>query len=179
MSVSPSSHHCHPVERKAWDLNPHDPVGVARFSKPARRAVSGYLPYVSVDPLGIEPRFPACRAGVVPLDHEPLCGVDRKGIEPFTPTLQESVAPLEHASPSLQEVRPGIEPGPRPYHRRVQPKHLQTIFLMLLHITDWHLITVRQANRSSISTVKVIPDGVEPSLSWVSSRRLSRWTTGS
>lgn len=26
---------------------------------------------------------------------------------------------------------------------------------------------------------KVIPDGVEPSLSWVSSRRLSRWTTGS
>ena len=34
------------VKRKAWDLNPHDPCGVARFSKPARRAVSGYLPYV-------------------------------------------------------------------------------------------------------------------------------------
>ena len=82
--------------------------------------------------------------------------MDRKGIEPFTPTLQESVAPLEHASPFLQEVRPGIEPGPRPYHRRVQPKHLQTI-----------------------SQQQVIPDGVEPSLSWVSSRRLSRWTTGS
>ena len=31
-------------KRKAWDLNPHDPCGVARFSKPARRAVSGYLP---------------------------------------------------------------------------------------------------------------------------------------
>lgn len=40
MSVSPSSQ-----KRKAWDLNPHDPK-VARFSKPARRAVSGYLPYV-------------------------------------------------------------------------------------------------------------------------------------
>lgn len=26
---------------------------------------------------------------------------------------------------------------------------------------------------------RVIPDGVEPSLSWVSSRRRSRWTTGS
>ena len=25
----------------------------------------------------------------------------------------------------------------------------------------------------------VIPDGIEPSLSWVSSRRLNRWTTGS
>ena len=33
-------------ERKAWDLNPHDPK-VARFSKPARRAVSGYLPFSS------------------------------------------------------------------------------------------------------------------------------------
>ena len=27
---------------------------------------------------------------------------------------------------SLKEVRPGIEPGPRPYHGRVRPKHLQT-----------------------------------------------------
>jgi hypothetical protein len=27
-----------------------------------------------VDPLGIEPRSPACRAGVVPLDHEPASG---------------------------------------------------------------------------------------------------------
>ena len=30
-------------QRKAWDLNPHD-LAVARFSKPARPAVSGYLP---------------------------------------------------------------------------------------------------------------------------------------
>ena len=33
-----------------------------------------------------------------------------------------------HAGPSFREVRPGIEPGLRPYHRRVQPEHLQTIF---------------------------------------------------
>jgi hypothetical protein len=26
----------------------------------------------------------------------------------------------------FREVRPGIEPGLRPYHRRVQPEHLQT-----------------------------------------------------
>jgi hypothetical protein len=32
-------------QRKAWDLNPHD-LAVARFSKPARPAVSGYLPNV-------------------------------------------------------------------------------------------------------------------------------------
>ncbi len=66
MSISPSSR-----KRKAWDLNPHDPK-VARFSKPARRAVSGYLPYISVDPPGIEPGFPVCRTGVFPLGHEPL-----------------------------------------------------------------------------------------------------------
>ena len=50
MSISPSSR-----KRKAWDLNPHNSRGVARFSKPARRAVSGYLPYLSVEPPGIEP----------------------------------------------------------------------------------------------------------------------------
>ena len=33
-----------PARRKAWDLNPHDPK-VARFSKPARQTVSGYLPF--------------------------------------------------------------------------------------------------------------------------------------
>ena len=66
MSISPSSR-----KRKAWDLNPHDPK-VARFSKPARRTVSGYLPYMSVDPPGIEPGFPVCRTGVFPLDHGPI-----------------------------------------------------------------------------------------------------------
>ena len=104
--------------------------------------------------------------------------VDRMGIEPNAPTLQGSVAPLEHASPFLfwllspcdqrsasvpvatgdrarLKVRPGIEPGPRPYHGRVRPKHLQT-------------------NRN-----QVIADGVEPSLSWMSTRRRNRWTTRS
>src|SRR4051794_19150082 len=33
------------VQRKAWDLNPHDSFGIARFSKPARPTISGYLPY--------------------------------------------------------------------------------------------------------------------------------------
>jgi hypothetical protein len=55
----------------------------------------------------------------------------------------------------LPEVRPGIEPGLRPYQGRVRPKHLQTKF---------H---------------QVIADGIEPSLSWMSTRRLSRWTTRS
>ena len=53
------------------------------------------------------------------------------------------------------EVRPGVEPGLRPYHGRVRPEHLQTF------------------------STKVIPDGIEPSISWMSARRLCHWTTGS
>ena len=46
MSVSPSGHVIRHTKRKAWDLNPHPREG-ARFSKPARPTVSGYLPYIS------------------------------------------------------------------------------------------------------------------------------------
>ena len=49
---------------------------------------------MSVDPPGIEPGFPACRAGVVPLDHEPIDSVDLMGVEPITPILQGSVASI-------------------------------------------------------------------------------------
>ena len=49
---------------------------------------------------------------------------------------------------------PGIEPGLPPYRGGVLPKHLQTFY------------------RS------VIPGGVEQPLSWLSPRRLRRWTTG-
>ena len=31
----------------------------------------------------------------------------------------------------LSEVRPGIEPGLRPYHGRVLPKHLQTVISVI------------------------------------------------
>ena len=94
------------------------------------------------------------------------------GVEPIAPTLQGSVAPSgmqarwtsagftpadvryrRWCGGPRSEVRPGIEPEPRPYQGRVLPKHLQT-------------------------AVSVIPGGIEPPISWVSSRRLCRWTTG-
>ena len=44
-----------------------------RLSRAARPTVSGYLPsFLSVDRRGIEPRFPGCRPGVVPLDQQPV-----------------------------------------------------------------------------------------------------------
>ena len=107
-SVSGNQHRTRP-QRKVWDSNPHDPR-VARFSKPARPTLSGYLP----SSLG--------------------CQVDRMGVEPIAPTLQELVAP--NGMPAhlffnfkSREVRPGIEPGLLPYHGSVRPKHLQTMLL--------------------------------------------------
>ena len=113
--------------------------------------------HISVDRPGIEPGSPARRAGVVPLDHQPVYRrVDRTGVEPTASTLQgSSRPPVGPCQPISQEVRPGVEPGLPPYRGGVLPKHLQTI------------------------SATVIPDGVEPALSWLSPRRLCRWTTGS
>jgi hypothetical protein len=79
--------------------------------------------------------------------------VDRRGVEPRLPGCKPSVLPLNE-QPMYQEVRPGIEPGPPPYHGGVLPEHLQTV-------------------------VSVIPGRIELPFSWVSSRRLRHWTTGS
>ena len=79
--------------------------------------------------------------------------VDLMGVEPTTPTLQGSVAP-NGMQARVEEVRPGLEPDLPPYHGGVLPQHLQTI-------------------------VSVIPGRIELPISWVSSRRLCHWTTGS
>src|SRR5574341_625942 len=39
-----------------------------------------------VDPFGLEPKIPACRAGVMPFHHEPVAGLT--GIEPASCTRQ-------------------------------------------------------------------------------------------
>jgi hypothetical protein len=106
ISVSPSGQ-----KRKVGDSNPHDPK-VARFSGPARRAISDYLPLISVDPPRVELGSPPRQSGVFPLDHEPE--VDRMGIEPTTPTLQGSVAPdgmqAQYVERSVRELNPVFRP---------------------------------------------------------------------
>ena len=108
-----------------------------------------------MDPPGIEPGSPACRAGVVPLDHEPVRLSGPDGNRTQRTDLAKVSRLLGTCQPICREVRPGIEPGLRPYHGRVRPQHLQTI------------------------RYQVIADGVEPSLSWMSARCLNRWTTRS
>ena len=52
-------------KRKARDSNPHGPK-TARFSKPARQALSGYLPYSAQVRPGIEPDLRPYQGRVLP-----------------------------------------------------------------------------------------------------------------
>ena len=67
-----------------------------------------------------------------------------KGNRTLLTDLARICRPLGTCQP-ISEVRPGIEPGLRPYHRRVLPQHLQTLSLSdrgwnrtidLLHVTQ-------------------------------------------
>ena len=131
ISISPSRPLwavCHQAEGKGFE--PLSPLRESRVSSAVRPTISGYLPYSSVDQPGVEPGLPACRAGVVPLDHKPISSrsVDRRGVEPRSSGCDPDVVPLDQ-QPLFREVRPGIEPEPRPYQGRVLPQHLQTAFV--------------------------------------------------
>ena len=118
--------------------------GVARVSKPARRAVSGYLPYFHrVESRGIEPRFPPRQGGVFPLDHDPVSGAPGKRT-PIT-WVQAKCLPVRPASRVLK--RSVRESNPvsvltmdvcyrntyRPF-RKSDPRWNRTI--TLLHVTQ-------------------------------------------
>ena len=90
-------------------MNPHGGEA-ARFSKPARRAVSGYLPYsVQWTGRGIEPRSPRCKRGIFPLDEPPMFsdpGWNRTIT--FLHVTQVS-SPLDHGI-KLSVTEVGVEP---------------------------------------------------------------------
>ena len=110
--------------------------------------------------------------------------MDPPGIEPGSPATPELVSSRWTMSPFIQwtgrgvEPRsPGCKPGSRPvgrsrpFVRQRSVRELNPAFgLTKDGVRPKHL----QTNRH-----QVIPDGIEPSLSWMSARRLSRWTTGS
>ena len=85
----------------------------------------------------------------------PLHRVDRTGVEPATPTLQGSVASWEHASPFFSIG---------PFGNRTRSPSLPRRCA---------------AGTPTDHFTSVIPAGIEPALSWLSPRRLRRWTTGS
>ena len=105
-------------------VEPSSPRGEPTFQiGPANRI---RLPSVGVDPLGIEPRFPACRAGVVPLDHEPA-RVDRRGLEPRFLACETSVFPLDEQPALRQRSARDLNPARRPTKAVCRPQHLQTV----------------------------------------------------
>ncbi len=143
------------VKRKAWDLNPHDPK-VARFSKPARRAVSGYLPYVF-----------KCQ------------WTDRE----LNPDFRHARAVSSRWTISPKSSGPD--------RSRTDHTDLARISRLHRHAGPFIERSVRESNPISVLTTdvcyrntyrpisKVIADGIEPSISWLSPRRLCRWTTRS
>ena len=143
-------------QRKAWDSNPHPRrARTALANRPGQPYPATFR--IFSGPTGNRTRISShARAGVVPLDHEPVRISGPAGeSNPDFLVAKPGVFPLDQQPIYLSEVRPGIEPGLPPYRGGVLPKHLQTNF------------------------ASVIPDGIEPSLSWMSPRRLRRWTTGS
>ncbi len=89
------------------------------------------------------------------MDHQPETSSGLDGSRTHLTDLAGVSRLLGTCQPVESEVRPGVEPGLPPYRGGVLPKHLQTV------------------------SPRVIPGGVEPPLSWLSPRRLRRWTTGS
>ena len=198
MSISPSSR-----KRKAWDLNPHDPK-VARFSKPARRAVSGYLPYMSVDPPGIEPGFPVCRTGVFPLDHEPsvvsspfqpatiphlpfILGLESTlgvahppkagahGAPDISATFASGFSSSAHSGPAGESNPDLLVAGQVSSRWTSRPSFKRSVRESNPVPVPTTYVCCRNTYRPS---VQVIPAGVEPALSCTSRRRLRHWTTG-
>ncbi len=77
--------------------------------------------------------------------------------------------PQRHAGPSYcREVRPGIEPGLRPYHGRVLPEHLQTILWSdpgwnrTTHTRSFLLHVTQASSPLDHGIVAVTEVGVEP-----------------
>ena len=127
-----------PCQRKAWDLNPHGGKA-ARFSKPARRAVSGYLPYLG-GPTENRTRISATLGR----------RLSRWTMSPFAfsgPAGESNPDLLVAGQASsrwtsrpcfLSEVRLGIEPSLPPYQSGVQPQHLQTTVFSQCSDPGWN-----------------------------------------
>ena len=155
MSVSPSSRFSRCHQRKAWDLNPHDPFeshGLA--NRPGKPYPATFPIYLWTDRESNSDLRHA-RAVSSPWTISPFISVERRGVEPRLPGCKPSVFPLDQ----------------RPNFVQRSVRELNPVFR---HTTA---ACCRNTYRPCFQSV--IPDGIEPSFSWMSTRRLRRWTTGS
>ena len=120
ISNSPSSR-----ERKVGESNPLQPRCRGDWLAPSFLSQFGYLPYQwthrESNPDYQSAELVSSRWTMSPLDFS-----GPHGSRTHHTDLARVSRPQRHAGPFVGEVRPGIEPGLRPYHGRVRPKHLQT-----------------------------------------------------
>ena len=133
------------------------PTSGNRFSRAARPTVSGYLPICQWTHRESNPDSQTASLVSVPLDHEPVaCSVDRRGVEPRSPGCKPGVFPLDQ-QPVVGSQR--------------SVRELNPAFLLTKEACGRNTYRPVVQHRSRME--------LEPSLSWMSPRRLDRWTTGS
>ena len=166
ISISPSGHVIQHTKRKARDLNPHLHGGrTALAERPGQPYPATFQ--ISVDRPGIEPGSPACRAGVVPLDHQPVF-VQWTGWESNPPHR-----PCKGQSP------PRNMPA-RTFKRSVP--ELNRGFLLTTEVccqNTYRPFCVSDPDQRNPQAGTPSVPGIEPALSWLSPTRLGHWTTGS
>ena len=158
--------------------------------------------FASVDPPGIEPGFPVCRTGVLPLDDEPsVVIVTVKSVTiPHLPLILRFESAFRVAQPPMGGTH-GAADTPAALPSRFSSSSHSGPDGSRTHHTDLARVSRPQRHAGPLrgpsgnrtrspslprryaagtpTDLQVIPDGIEPSLSWVSSRRLRHWTTGS
>ena len=150
MSVSPSSR-----KRKVGESNPIQPRFQGSWLATRFLSQFGYLPSVhQVDRPRIELGFPPRQDGVVPLDHQPVCSQW---------TAWES------------------NPSHRPCKGQSPPTACRPVFQRSVRDLNpvFRLTTAACGRNTYRPIVEVVPGRIELPISWVSSRCLHHWTTGS
>ena len=133
---------------------------------------------------GVEPSSPRGRTALAVRPGNPL-----SGCLPFQWTRRELNPDLQNAvlvssrwttSPILQVDLMGVEPTPPTVQRSVASSGMQARLLKGPSGNRTRSPSLpRRCAAGTPTDRRVIPGGVEPPLSWVSSRCLRRWTTGS
>jgi hypothetical protein len=113
---------------------------------------------ISVDPPRIELGSPPRQGVVVPLDHEPI----------------NCSGPAGESNPDLLGANEASSRWTsRPSLQQRSVWELNPVFRLTTAACS------HSTYRPKCFRIAVIPDGIEPSLSWLSPRRLCPWTTGS
>jgi hypothetical protein len=190
ISVSPSG--LSRLQRKTWESNPNDHSEGSRglADRPGKPYPAIFREFKQWTHRESNPDYRHAMAVSSRWTMSPSISSGPHGSRTHHTDLARVSRPRRHAGPFIAEVRPGVEPGLRPYHGRVPPKTLtdrshrgrnRTGNLLVVTQTSWPLDYAmisdrggsRTCKRSGLSraalplaylgVIAVVPDGVEPS----------------